>query len=257
MKSKINVLIWIFIVCVILAPCLYAQAEQEDIEELKKQAPKIFIDCDFCDIDHIRREITFVNYVRVRQDSDIHILITNQRNGAGGNEYTMEFIGRRQFEGMNNTVTYNTMPTDTSDIARRKQVENLKKGLFPFLMQTPLAEYLSVAFRQRLDPTSVDDPWNFWVFTVGANAWGSGEERRNDTNLAGNFSANRTTPDWKILNGLNLRRSSRFFEYSDGSSTTDITEDYGWTSQVVKSLGPYWSADSMSTGCRTKQWFSS
>ncbi|MCK4759928.1 MAG: hypothetical protein KAT69_07745, partial [Candidatus Aminicenantes bacterium] len=76
MKLKINVLIWTCVVCVFLAPCLRAQAEQEDIEELKKKAPKIFVDCDFCDIDHIRREITFVNYVWDRKEADVHILVT-------------------------------------------------------------------------------------------------------------------------------------------------------------------------------------
>ena len=155
MKKSMVFLLIVF--CFALWP-LNAGAEEKkekkavkvDLEDLKKHAPFVYLDCWRCDKDFIRTEITFVNYVRVRQDSDIHVLITNQRNGAGGNEYTMEFIGRRQFEGLNNTVTYNTMPTDTSDNARRKQVENLKKGLFPFLMQTPLAEYLSVVFRQKL-----------------------------------------------------------------------------------------------------------
>jgi hypothetical protein len=87
-----------------------------------------------------------------------------------------------------------------------------------------------------------DDPWNFWVFRIGANFRGSGEERRNDKTFSGDFSASRTTEQWKIRTGLNLRYSERFFEYSDGSSTTDITENYGLTGQVVKSLGPHWGA---------------
>ncbi|MFA9453529.1 MAG: hypothetical protein ACERK6_06380 [Candidatus Aminicenantaceae bacterium] len=211
-----------------------------DIQDLKKHAPFVFLDCWRCDKDFIRTEITFVNYVRVRQDSDIHILVTEQRNGAGGYEYTMEFIGRRQFEGMGNTVTYNTMPTDTSDDARRKMVDNLKKGLFPFLMQTPLAEYLSVAFKQRLKPTSVDDPWNFWVFYVSASGRLDGEESRQYNSIRGNFSANRITPEWKIRFGVNGNFDESNFEY-DEETIQSKSERQRASGMVVKSISDHWS----------------
>jgi hypothetical protein len=236
----------LLMVCFSLWP-LHAWEEKEDekdtkidVQDLKKHAPFVYLDCWRCDKDYIRTEITYVNYVRVRQDSDIHILITNQRNGAGGNEYTMEFIGRRQFEGMNTTVTYNTMPTDTSDIARRKMVENLKKGLFPFLMQTPLAEYLSVVFRQRLKPTAVDDPWNFWVFYVSANGRLNGEKSRQYNSIRGNFSANRVTPEWKIRLGVNGNFDESNFEYNE-ETIESKSERQSASGMVVKSLTGHWS----------------
>ncbi|MEE3151784.1 MAG: hypothetical protein VX300_05870, partial [Acidobacteriota bacterium] len=39
----------------------------------------VFLDCDrrTCDQNYLRREITFINYVRDRQDAQIHILVTN------------------------------------------------------------------------------------------------------------------------------------------------------------------------------------
>ncbi len=240
-------MVLLLIVCCFALWPLNAETEDEgkktgkiDLEDLKKHAPFVFLDCWRCDKDFIRTEITFVNYVRVRQDSDIHVLITNQRNGAGGREYTMEFIGRRQFEGMNNTVTYNTMPTDTSDDSRRRMVENLKKGLFPFLMRTPLAEYLSVAFRQRLKPTSVDDPWNFWVFHVSASGRLNGEKSRQYNSIRGNFSANRVTPEWKIRLGINGNFDESNFEYNE-ETIESKSERQNASGMVVKSISDHWS----------------
>ena len=46
------------------------------LEELKADAPRVFIDCRGCDRDYFREEITYVNYVRDRKDADIHVLDT-------------------------------------------------------------------------------------------------------------------------------------------------------------------------------------
>ena len=90
---------------VLLVPGLAAQqAVQADIEELKKTAPKVYIDCESCDIDYIRTEITFVNYVRDRKEAQVHVLITTQRTGSGGYEYTLSFLGQNEFKGDDNTV---------------------------------------------------------------------------------------------------------------------------------------------------------
>ena len=62
-----------------------------------QSALKVFIDCDFCDIDYIREEINYVNYVRDPKEAQVHVLITSQRTGSGGREYTLSFIGRFEF----------------------------------------------------------------------------------------------------------------------------------------------------------------
>jgi hypothetical protein len=33
----------------------------------------VFLDCDRCDGDYIRKEVTFVDYVRTREDADVHV----------------------------------------------------------------------------------------------------------------------------------------------------------------------------------------
>ena len=58
---------------------------QADIEALKKTAVKVYLDCGSCDIEYIKNEITFVNYVRDRNEAHVHILITTLATGSGGN----------------------------------------------------------------------------------------------------------------------------------------------------------------------------
>ena len=41
-----------------------------------------------------------------------------------------------------------------------------------------------------------DDPWNFWVFRINANARASGESSRTNRNINASVSANRTTEEW-------------------------------------------------------------
>ena len=225
--------------------CVLAASTEEEgknvsINDLKKHAPAVFLDCWRCDKDFIRTEITYVNYVRAREDADIHILITEQRTGSNGREYTMEFIGQKRFEGVDDSVTYSTLSTDTHDESREKMVEAMKKGLFPFLMKTPLAKHLSVVFQQKLRPTSVIDPWNFWVFYVSADGRLSGEKSRQYHSIRGNFSASRITPTWKIRMGVSGYFDESIFDY-EGETITSKSERQTASGLVVRSISDHWS----------------
>ena len=39
---------------------IQAQEQEEQSDSLRKNAVKIFIDCEYCDMNHIRREIPFL-----------------------------------------------------------------------------------------------------------------------------------------------------------------------------------------------------
>jgi len=223
-------------------------------------ALRVFLDCDHCDFDYLRREITWVNWVRNREDSQVHLLISD-RSAGSGTEYDLNFIGRDEFEGTEFTHLYFASQTNTDDETREGYAQVIRIGLLQFTVGTAQAGQIQI--REPEQPSGpreapsgfmaqpTDDPWNFWVFRLGASFRGSGEDRRKDKTFSGNFSASRTTERWKIRTGLNLRYRDQFFEYSDGTTTTDITEDYGLTGQVVKSLGPHWGASIKGEGTRS------
>ena len=83
-----------------------SQEGQPGIDELKKSALKVFLDCDSCDLAYIKTEITFVNYVRDRLEAQVHVLVTTQATGGGGREYTLTFIGQNDCRDLSDVQKY-------------------------------------------------------------------------------------------------------------------------------------------------------
>src|SRR5262245_37663389 len=86
------------------------------------QAPhpmvRVFLDCPRCDEDYLKREVTFIDYVRNREDADVHVLVTTQETGGGGVQFTLKFIGVGRFQGQDETLLYNSPQTATADEQR-------------------------------------------------------------------------------------------------------------------------------------------
>ena len=123
---------------------IYAQNDTIKTDSLRKDALKIFIDCNYCDKDFIRNEITFVNYVRDSKEAQLHILITEQYTGSGGKEYSLFFIGQKEFNNMYDTLKFYTKVDDTDDEIRQNLVKILKIGLMRYAAKTPLYDKISI-----------------------------------------------------------------------------------------------------------------
>jgi len=210
-------------------------------------ALRVFLDCDFqCDFDYLRREITFVNWVRDREDAQVHVLVTT-RDSGGGEEWAFEFIGLENLADRGITLLYNTSDTDTEDEEREGYAQVLRIGLLNFLVNTPAAERIEI-IHEAAEATEVevatpeDDPWNFWVFRAEVETELEGEQRQTERTFSGEFSANRTTEEWKLRSEIDARFSEEEFELSDGRIVTSDRNNWGAFGQVVKSLGPHWGA---------------
>ncbi len=204
---------------------------------------RVFLDCQMCDFDYFRREVSFVNYVRDRMDAQLHVLVTAQGTGAGGREYTMDFIGLREFQGREDTLTYVSLPDETSDETRAGLVRTFKLGLVPYVAGTPLGRRLDVLYQgPRGAPTAeeVSDPWDLWVFEARVSAELNGEERISDRSFDGSFSANRTTEQIKVDVNLRASYEEEKYELSEGEELTTRV-DHEASGTVVWSLGPHWS----------------
>ncbi len=226
-------------VCFIFVARSYSQ-EEIDIEELKKNAPKIFLDCRRCDHDFIREEIPFVNFVRDRKDADVHILVTTQRTGSGGTEYTMAFIGQKDYADIKDTLKFVSSQTDTDDDIRRGMVRVLKMGLVPYVAKTPIAKCISISFEEEVEPTSVEDKWNFWVFSVRLNSFLYGEKTNNYISLNGSLSANRITPESKLRMSLSANYNENNYDL-DGETISSYSDRKNFNGLYVKSINDHWS----------------
>lgn len=213
----------------------------QELDELRKTAPKVFIDGNRIDIDYIRTEITFVNYVWDRKEADVHVLITQQRTGGGGREYTIAFIGQNACASLNNELKFYSNRTETDDEVRKGLVQILKLGLAPYAARTPISKILSVSTEKKMRPTAVIDKWDFWVFSVSARGRLSGEQARKYDSFNANISINRVTPELRLRLGFSGSIDESKFDYvdyQDKSSSRSKSID----GLFVKSLSDHWSA---------------
>lgn len=224
-------------------PALVAQEAQAPSQS---ETLRVFLDCQtfYCDFDHFRREIVFVDWMRNRQDADVHILGTGQPTGGGGREFTFTFIGLRQFVGRRDTLRYTSRNTDTESEIRDRHVRMVKLGLVRYAVATPAAGLLNVTYSSptTLQPaTPASDPWDLWTFRVGFGGNLFGEQQQRFLSYNGSLSANRTAANvkWNFRVFGSFNRSEQ--ELTTGtfvSTSRNITA----TQSVTWSLSPRWSA---------------
>ncbi len=217
-------------------------------QDKKPETLDVFLDCGrSCDFDYIRREIPYVNYIRDRVGADVHVLVTNQDTGSGGNNYLLEFIGLDALSSMKDELTYVSGATDTSNERREGLTNTISRGLVRFLMTTTIGDRIQVSVpvtQQSTLPEHVqviDDPWNFWVFNIRMSGSYEAEEANSQTRIETRVSADKVTEAWKFsLSGRMNYRESRY-DLSTGTirSTNRDGNVYG---QLVKSLDAHWSA---------------
>ncbi len=203
---------------------------------------KIYINCisASCDMNFIRSEITFVNYVIDRKEADVHIMITSQRTGSGGREYTLTFIGENTFASKNDTLIYTTQQDETSDDIRNKMVKNLKLGLMRYIAQKPVSDQISISYIKEREVMVMEDKWNNWVFNIRLSGYANIEKSMKYINYSGSLSANRVTENWKIQLSANASHSNQKFTFGSITSSNPSDSKY-MNAFIVKSLTNHWS----------------
>jgi len=209
----------------------------------------VYLDCQttYCDFDFFRTELTLVNWVRDRQVADVHLLVTTQSTGAGGSEYTVNFIGLRQFAGITDTLRYFSPPAASDDDRRRGLGRVFRLGLVRYLARTPDAARLTITLEGakpggESQTSPRNDRWKSWVFRLGLNTNSDGEEQYRSYNIGGSLSASRITAAAKTELFLRESYSQSDFELDDSTTFVNLNRFYGATLLHAKSLGDHWSA---------------
>jgi hypothetical protein len=228
-----------------LAGNVSAQEEADTAQE--RTTLRVYLDCQRCDFDHFRREVTFVDYMRDQGTAEVHVLVTSQGTGAGGSRYTFYFIGQQQFEGRQDTLLYTSTQNMTDDEVRTGLTRTFALGLVPYAARTGIGPGLSVMFEGAEEADAArgspqDDPWNLWVFRLRAGGAVEGESRQSSASMDASVSANRTTEALKFDINANGRYEEEHFELSDGEEITSLTRNAELESTIVFSLSPRWSA---------------
>ncbi len=219
--------------------------DDPQIDKLRSTAPNVFLDCSRrdCDLDYIRTEITFVNYVRDPQSSNVHILVTRQSTGSGGREYTLSFMGRGKYEGRDSLLKYYSKSTDTPDQIRKGFVNVMKQGLIPYLYDTPLSEFITVSYAQKTarQMAPAEDKWNYWVFFTSFRGNLNFEEQSKRSSYSLSLSANRTTEATKFRFWANGSFNERRYKISEDEEVLSRTARKTVWTQLVRSINDHWS----------------
>jgi hypothetical protein len=218
----------------------FSQNQNEPIDSLRKDAVKLFIDCQHCDMNHIRREIPYVNYVRDVKEAQLYIRETRENTGSGGRQYSYLFIGLEKFEGLNDTLIYTTRPDDTSEHRRQGRTNMMKMGLMRYVARTPIFKEVNIEHSGTIQEDEVSDKWNNWVFEIETRPRFESEESYKELSVDNSFVANKITPDWKIELEFNYELNRTKYTYDDETFTKERTEAE-FENLIVKSLNEHWS----------------
>jgi hypothetical protein len=236
-----------------MSQSLAAQVDEPQAQEANRIS--VFFDCEGrqCDAGaktFYRTELSWVNWVRDRTDSDVHLIMTSQRTGSGGYQFQLDFVGRETLAGVEDQLFFTSLGTDVE----QEELDGLSTvfgvglarfsallGYREFVVFEPVVARRGPIQPRLLESGEVDDPWNLWVFRVGGSGRLNGSDAFVTKNLDGNFSASRTTLTWKLNFSGAFGIDRREIHLND--STTFVTEEDDWAfnTQTIYALAENWS----------------
>ncbi|MBT8303194.1 MAG: hypothetical protein KJP09_01900 [Bacteroidia bacterium] len=180
---------------------------------------KVFLDCRSCDNTYIRQNLYNVEFVRDQNFADVHLFFATQRNANGGRLYDVEFIGKNDFSEMYDKISFSSNTDMTRDDVRNLVLRQLKLGLVRFWMKKGTIEDVTVNVAAPTEEESTEnadtDPWNYWVFRVGANGYFNGQEASTFSNFGFNLSARRVTEKNKFNFNIRFSENKSTFNFDD------------------------------------------
>ena len=239
MKVKTTVrLIGVLVLAhVILVPGAFGQ---ETPAGGRKSAPRVYIESAALDAGAILKDIAFISPVKTREEADVELHITSEAS-ASGTDYTLAFKGLKDFDGAGQVLKYSAGKTDTVDETKSGLTQTLKMGLMRYVARTDAGSRVRISLQDKVNPTSVIDKWNFWVFSASVDGFYQGETSYKSRMTFGSLSANRVTPGMKIRMSLGASHMGDEYVY-EGDTIKSASDSRSFEGLFVKSLDDHWSA---------------
>jgi len=198
----------------------------------------VFLDCTYCNKDHIKKEITFVNYVREPKRAQLHVIISHQTNGSGGRQYFITLQGQNGFANRTDTLKFSTLPTYTTEEIRSRLIRRLKLALASYAVNTTAAENMELTFSKNTE-NLIEDKWKKWVFEASVNSYMNGDDNYKYYYIWSNLEAKKISEKIKLINRLSSSYSKSIFEL-DGSDFIAINRTYNAYHLFGKSINEHW-----------------
>ncbi|WP_235298349.1 DUF481 domain-containing protein [Portibacter marinus] len=210
----------------------------------QSESLKVFIDCD-CDRSYLRQELSYLNHVRDQDLSDVQIFVNAIRNGGGGANYDITFRGRNEYEGAPRELSFSTTNTMSNDEIRELLKKKIEQGILYYLLDTDLANRIEFIIPSDtvtiINKTVEEDPWNNWIFEIGAQGNGDKESNRSSFRYEVDFEVDRVTEEWRLRGDAGFDRAEIKYQ-NDGDEFLSVRESYYLRGSVVKSINNHWSS---------------
>lgn len=207
---------------------------------LQTCATKVYLDIPEQYLDYVKTEIPYVSYVRDRALSEVQIMLLEAETGGGGIQYSTTLIGHKQYEGINDTLSFELTPGQAEDAMRQRLVALLKRGLMRYVARTQLADDITISYVKHSTTGQQEDRWNYWVFSLNSQGYVQGDKTWGNLYLWNYLSANRVTPSLKIELSVGTSYNESRFDVSN-ATVVSITRSQYLSNLVVRSINDHWS----------------
>lgn len=233
----LTALLWF---CVSAAP-----ADAQEVERGTPTRLALFLDCDFCDETFIRQEMLYLDHVRDRDVAHVHVLVTRESTGSGGELQSFDLIGLGTFDGVDFSTVFTTSADATEAEERNGFLRTLKAALVPYLMQTPMRDRLHVDIALPEEDAAeqgqtTEDPWNHWTIEIYADGSADFESQQRSFYTRYGVYVGRVTDEWKLQFRPFFNYNYDRFERGERTITSSARRD-GFTSYAIRSISPHWS----------------
>ncbi len=174
---------------------------------------KLYYQCSFkCYKTFIKENLPYTEFVRDPDYADVHLVVSVEEAGNGGERYTLTFYRKKQEVS---TLQFATSPDQTEEEERRLLLKYIQIGLAPFWSQKGLGYKIEVQIQKAEKQKKATDKWNHWIFNIGSNAYASGSEVRDRVSVNFNARAKQVTEEHKVLFGANYHISRQKIRYGE------------------------------------------
>lgn len=229
------------VILLLFTGTVYAQ------ENATNEFLKVFIDCDDCDMNRLREEVKYIDYVRDKELADVHVFVNDIGTGSGGRTYFIRYIGKGQFSGRIDSLVHFRLPIETNSEYSEGLHNTILMGLMPYIASTTSGRSLRISIDQQdvakrsFINQPITDPWKYWVFEINAGGELQKETYENEYTIRSGFEARRITDEWKTEADFFQRFRKRTVIQDEDLlyiNYREISFDY----DLVKSFGNHWSA---------------
>jgi len=227
---------------------------QENGSSVATDRLNVFLSCEApgCDPEAYRTRISWVHWVDNPDSADVRVNLSSQPIAGGGVNWVMDFTPAVTLGAEPDQLSFRSPAGDTEPDELNGIATTLAIGFARYSTIAGYREFVVVRSvrpqgidpRERVvSPQEVVDPWDFWVFSVSGRGDFSGTDTRKTRRLNVSFSANRTTPTWKLSFSGRGNFNTQKIERSDGSIFDSDQKDVSFNTGVTYALAEHWSVN--------------